>query len=172
MVFDCTFSLPLQLVRRVAQWLCGEPLLSTECVLIRSVITHDAVRTTSLCLSSATCNKRQWVMVSWHDLAQQTATSGRVTFVRFSNLIHVDTSQFVIQIDTSNLQFSRPGQSMWGLWWTKWHWDTFFSEFFGFTLSGSFYRCSIFTHVSSEGWTKGPLEAAVPQRHSLTPSEQ
>jgi hypothetical protein len=22
-----------------------------------------------------------------------------------------------------------PGQSMWGLWWTKWHWDRFFSEF-------------------------------------------
>jgi hypothetical protein len=21
-----------------------------------------------------------------------------------------------------------PGQSMWGLWWTKWHWDRFFSE--------------------------------------------
>jgi hypothetical protein len=24
---------------------------------------------------------------------------------------------------------------MWDLWWTKWHWDRFFSEFFGFTLS-------------------------------------
>jgi hypothetical protein len=22
-----------------------------------------------------------------------------------------------------------PGQSMWGLWWTNWHWDRFFSEF-------------------------------------------
>jgi hypothetical protein len=21
-----------------------------------------------------------------------------------------------------------PGQSMWGLWWTKWHWDMFFSK--------------------------------------------
>jgi hypothetical protein len=30
---------------------------------------------------------------------------------------------------------SRPGQSMWDLWWTKWHCDRFFSEFFGFPLS-------------------------------------
>jgi hypothetical protein len=30
---------------------------------------------------------------------------------------------------------SRPGQSMWNLWWTKWHWDRFFSEFFGFPQS-------------------------------------
>jgi hypothetical protein len=27
-------------------------------------------------------------------------------------------------------------------------------------------------HVSSGGWTMGPLAAAVPQRHSLTPSQQ
>jgi hypothetical protein len=27
-----------------------------------------------------------------------------------------------------------PGQSMWDLWRTKWHWDRFFSEFFGFLL--------------------------------------
>jgi hypothetical protein len=24
------------------------------------------------------------------------------------------------------------GQSMWDLWWTKWRWDRFFPEFFGF----------------------------------------
>jgi hypothetical protein len=28
-----------------------------------------------------------------------------------------------------------------------------------FPLSVSFHRCSVFTHVSSGGWTKGPLEA-------------
>jgi hypothetical protein len=27
---------------------------------------------------------------------------------------------------------SIPVQSMWGLWWTKWHWDRFFYEYFGF----------------------------------------
>jgi hypothetical protein len=27
---------------------------------------------------------------------------------------------------------SIPGQSMWDLWWTKWHWDMFFPEYFGF----------------------------------------
>jgi hypothetical protein len=51
---------------------------------------------------------------------------------------------------------SRPGQSMWDLWWTKWHWDRFFSVFFCFPLSRSFHHCSIFTHVSSGGRTMGP----------------
>jgi hypothetical protein len=32
---------------------------------------------------------------------------------------------------------------MWDLWWTKWHWDRFFPEHFGFPLSISFHRCSI-----------------------------
>jgi hypothetical protein len=26
-------------------------------------------------------------------------------------------------------------RSMWDLWWTKWHWDRFFSQHFGFPLS-------------------------------------
>jgi hypothetical protein len=40
----------------------------------------------------------------------------------------------------------RPGfdpGSVWDLWWTKWHWDRFFPEYFGFPLSVSFHRCSI-----------------------------
>jgi hypothetical protein len=32
---------------------------------------------------------------------------------------------------------------MWDLWWTKWHWDRFFSEYFGFPLSISLQWCSI-----------------------------
>jgi hypothetical protein len=32
---------------------------------------------------------------------------------------------------------------MWDLWWTKWHWDRFFSEYFSFSLSISFHQCSI-----------------------------
>jgi hypothetical protein len=36
-----------------------------------------------------------------------------------------------------------PGRPMWDLWWTKWHWGTFFSEYFGFPLAISFHRCSI-----------------------------
>jgi hypothetical protein len=32
---------------------------------------------------------------------------------------------------------------MWDLWWTKWHWDRFFPEYFGFPLSVSFHQCSI-----------------------------
>jgi hypothetical protein len=36
-----------------------------------------------------------------------------------------------------------PGRSMWNLWWTKWHCDRSFSEYFGFPLSISFHRYSI-----------------------------
>jgi hypothetical protein len=32
---------------------------------------------------------------------------------------------------------------MWDLWWTYWHWDKFFPEYFGFPLSISFHRSSI-----------------------------
>jgi hypothetical protein len=32
---------------------------------------------------------------------------------------------------------------MWDLWWTKWHLDRFFTEYFGFPLSISFHRCFI-----------------------------
>jgi hypothetical protein len=32
---------------------------------------------------------------------------------------------------------------MWDLWWTKWHWDRVFPEYFGFPLSISFHPCSI-----------------------------
>jgi hypothetical protein len=30
---------------------------------------------------------------------------------------------------------SRPGQYKWNLWWTKWHWDRFFSKFFGLPVN-------------------------------------
>jgi hypothetical protein len=40
-------------------------------------------------------------------------------------------------------------------------WGKFFSEIF--------YRCSMFTHVSSGDWTMGPLAATV-HRHILLPS--
>jgi hypothetical protein len=38
---------------------------------------------------------------------------------------------------------SIPGQSMWDLWWTQWHWDRFFTEYFGFPLSISCHPFSI-----------------------------
>jgi hypothetical protein len=30
-----------------------------------------------------------------------------------------------------------------GLWWTKWHWDRFLSEYFSFSLSLSFHQYSV-----------------------------
>jgi hypothetical protein len=32
-------------------------------------------------------------------------------------------------------QGSIPGQSIWDLWWTNWHWGRFLPEYFGFPLS-------------------------------------
>jgi hypothetical protein len=34
------------------------------------------------------------------------------------------------------------------LWRTKWHWDRFFSEFFGFPLSVSFHHGSPFSYIN------------------------
>jgi hypothetical protein len=38
----------------------------------------------------------------------------------------------------------------WDLWWTKWHWDRFFSEFFDFPLSISFHRGLHFSKKSEK----------------------
>jgi hypothetical protein len=32
---------------------------------------------------------------------------------------------------------------MWDLWCTKWYWDRFFPDYFGFPMLISFHRCSI-----------------------------
>jgi hypothetical protein len=44
---------------------------------------------------------------------------------------------------------SIPGQSMWDMWWTKWHWAKSFSDYFSFTQSVSVQKCSIliFTYI-------------------------
>jgi hypothetical protein len=47
---------------------------------------------------------------------------------------------------------------MWDLWWAKWLWDMFFSEFFHFVLSISLHRGSAYTHItlgmnSSQTWS-------------------
>jgi hypothetical protein len=36
---------------------------------------------------------------------------------------------------------------MWDLWWTKWHWDRFFSEFFRFPLSMYHSTVALQTHI-------------------------
>jgi hypothetical protein len=40
-----------------------------------------------------------------------------------------------------------PGQFMWDLCWTKWHWDRYFSEYVNFSLSVSFHQCLILTFI-------------------------
>jgi hypothetical protein len=49
-----------------------------------------------------------------------------------------------------------PGQSMWNLWWTQWHWDRFFLEYFSFPLSISFHRCSITRKNEKKGLHNKP----------------
>jgi hypothetical protein len=53
------------------------------------------------------------------------------------------------------------------MWWTNWHWDRALSESFDFTLSISYHRCSIFTHIIWE-MDKGAICGPVPQSHSLS----
>jgi hypothetical protein len=59
-----------------------------------------------------------------------------------------------------------PKSVQWNLWWTKCHWDRFFSKFFGSPLSRSFHCCSAFIHLSSGRLTMGTLVATVPCRQS------
>jgi hypothetical protein len=56
---------------------------------------------------------------------------------------------------------------MWDILWTRWHWDRFFSEFFGFLVSISFHRESLYSYIVWE-MNSRPLMATV-QRHGLTP---
>jgi hypothetical protein len=49
---------------------------------------------------------------------------------------------------------------MWDLWWRKWHWDSFSSEFFDFILSISFHRGYTYSYITW-GMNKGLLAAAI-----------
>jgi hypothetical protein len=58
---------------------------------------------------------------------------------------------------------------MWDLWWTNWHWDRFFPEYFGFPLSISFHgktgkkkHLIIFITVSFQGCGASVASAAGP----------
>jgi hypothetical protein len=42
------------------------------------------------------------------------------------------------------------GYSKWDLWWTKWYWGRFFSEFFAFPLSLSFHNGFILIYAGDE----------------------
>jgi hypothetical protein len=44
---------------------------------------------------------------------------------------------------TAEVRVRSRGQSMWDLWWTEWHSDRVFPEYFGFAPSVSFHRFSI-----------------------------
>jgi hypothetical protein len=66
--------------------------------------------------------------------------------------------------------------SMWDLWWTKWHWERFFFEFFGFPLSVSFHRGSMLTyHLGDEQqarWWSQFRDTVSPHRHEQQQQSQ
>jgi hypothetical protein len=51
---------------------------------------------------------------------------------------------------------SLPGQSVCNLWRTKWHWQMFLPEFFGFTLSVSLHCGFLYLYITW-GMNKGPV---------------
>jgi hypothetical protein len=59
-----------------------------------------------------------------------------------------------------------PGHSMHSLWWTTWHCDRFSVQVFWFSYVGNI-LLGLHCHLSSVGWTVGPLLATV-QKHSFT----
>jgi hypothetical protein len=66
---------------------------------------------------------------------------------------------------------SRPGQYMWNFCWTKLN-ET------GSSPKRSIFSCQFnstfapYSLISSDGWTKRQLRGTIPDRHSLTPSQQ
>jgi hypothetical protein len=63
---------------------------------------------------------------------------------------------------------SIPGQVMWDLWWTKWHWGRF-----GFPCQFPFHQLlHTHRHLSSGARTIGQILADVPSRLSLTPPQE
>jgi hypothetical protein len=60
---------------------------------------------------------------------------------------------------------------VWNFWWTKWHWDRIISEFFCLPLQYNFTDSPYWFMYHLEGWERGPLAAAVPERRNLTPSQ-
>jgi hypothetical protein len=62
---------------------------------------------------------------------------------------------------------------MWDLWWTKWNWCRFFSEYFGFLCQFSFHRLfHTHHHLSSEAGTIDQKVGDEPSRFSLTPPQE
>jgi hypothetical protein len=65
---------------------------------------------------------------------------------------------------------SIPGQCMWNLWWTKWHWYRVFSAYVGFALPIPFQQCSmiifIYMLLLPEGQTDEAWKPTVPFRKS------
>jgi len=64
---------------------------------------------------------------------------------------------------------SVPGQYMWDLWWTKWHWDMFLSEYFVFP---SYYHSTntpyAFNHLSRTLYTQPVFYARLYYAFSLS----
>jgi hypothetical protein len=65
--------------------------------------------------------------------------------------------------------------AVWGLWWTKWFWDRFFSELFGFPLPVSFHLCSIVLchqRMNNRPVAGRSSETVLPHRHEQQQQQQ
>jgi hypothetical protein len=56
---------------------------------------------------------------------------------------------------------------MCNLWWTRWHWGSIFSKYFGFLLSVSFHYCSTLIFISMLPFPEGQVgKAWEPSKHN------
>jgi hypothetical protein len=67
---------------------------------------------------------------------------------------------------------SRPGQVMWDLWWTKWHWAEFSPSIFGFPCQFLSHRLLHTHHLSTGAGTRGQFVSDVPSELILTPPQE
>jgi hypothetical protein len=98
--------------------------------------------------------------------------AGRYIPIQYVEAVCFSEGRGILRRLVAGLSPRRPGFASgpytWDLWWTNWHWDRV-------SLISSVFSChyhstvTLHTHVSSGGWTIGPLVAAV-QRRNLSSS--
>jgi hypothetical protein len=102
---------------------------------------------------------------------------------RFSTLLQklmTDNISLITQQYDNHDQFkdhrgglgSSPGQVVWDLWWTKWHWGRFYPSTSVSPASSSFYQQLHIHHLSFGAGTIGQILADVPSGLSFTPPQE
>ena len=107
-----------------------------EVRVLRVLIQADATATWQSMLQKGRVKQLLRHLVAMH-VAGSCRTVLEVTLLCSDFLNTDDDVSWLIRLSASHRSSwgSIPAQSVWNMWWTKWHWDTFFSEDVGFPIA-------------------------------------